>query len=107
MAASAESLATMQAALPKAGAVGRQGGFMWLVKPGAFVEESLFGAYMDQWTRYYLDAGGGQGRLPGTRGAQREAEGFAQGLEVPAALESELIALGRRLGIAFPPAPGA
>lgn len=102
MAASAASLSSMQDAVPQSGAVGRQGGFMWLVKPGAFVDDSLFGAYMDQWTRYYLDAGRGRSRLPGARGARQEAEGFAEGLEVPASIEAELSAVGERLEIPFP-----
>ena len=75
---------------------------MWLVKPGAFVEESLFGSYMDQWTRHYLDAGRGESRLPGERGARREAEGFADGLDLSAAIESELASLGDHLGLPFP-----
>ncbi len=102
LAASAGSLSSMQDSIPKSGAVGRQGGFMWLVKPGAFVEESLFGSYMDQWTRHYLDAGGGRSRLPGARGARREEEGFAKGLDISGAIESELASLGDRLGIPFP-----
>jgi LDH2 family malate/lactate/ureidoglycolate dehydrogenase len=106
LATSAESLSSMQDAVPHGGAVGRQGAFMWLVKPGAFAEAPVFDACMRAWTRHYQDAGGGRSRLPGARGASREAEGFAEGLELPSSIEAELSSLGLRLGIPFPAIAG-
>lgn len=107
MAASAQSLSSMQDAVPHGGAVERQGAFMWLVKPGAFVEAPVFEACMQAWTRHYQEAGGGRSRLPGARGALREAEGFDEGLELPLSIEAELSSLGLRLGIPFPAAPNS
>jgi LDH2 family malate/lactate/ureidoglycolate dehydrogenase len=102
MAATAASLEPGYNALPESGAVGRQSGFFWLVKPEAFGDESLFGAYMRSWTRTYLDAGGGKARLPGARGARQEQEGRERGIELAPAIVQELTALGERLSVPFP-----
>jgi LDH2 family malate/lactate/ureidoglycolate dehydrogenase len=104
MAASAASLPSMQDPIPASGAVGRQGGFVWMVRPGAFVDESLFSLYMRQWTRHYLDSGGDHGRLPGARGARLEADARAGGLRIAPSIETELVSLGDRLDIPFPAA---
>jgi LDH2 family malate/lactate/ureidoglycolate dehydrogenase len=106
LSASAASLSSMHAPVPQSGAMGRQGAFMWLVKPGAFVEGTLFGAYMEQWTRHYLEAGRGNSRLPGARGGILESEAARAGLELSAAIEAELAALGTRLGLPFPAGTG-
>jgi LDH2 family malate/lactate/ureidoglycolate dehydrogenase len=73
-----------------------------MVRPGAFVDETLFGVYMAQWTAHYLDAGGDQARLPGARGARLEAQGRDRGIEISGAIAAELSALGGRVGISFP-----
>lgn len=102
MAATAASLDPRRNALPESGAVGRQGAFFWLVRPGAFVEQELFGSYMSAWTQTYLAAAAGAARLPGSRGARLEREGREQGIELSEAIAKELGALGARLGVAFP-----
>lgn len=88
--------------LPETGAVGRQGGFMWLVRPAAFGQAAGFEAAMTGWTDGYLEAGAPDARLPGSRGAALEARGRDAGLSLPAAILAELSALGERLGHPFP-----
>lgn len=102
MAATAASLEPGHNVRPEFGATGRQGGFFWLVRPGAFVEQGLFNAYMAQWTGAYLEAGGDKARLPGSRSARLEREGRESGIEIAGGIIEELSALGERLGIAFP-----
>jgi LDH2 family malate/lactate/ureidoglycolate dehydrogenase len=102
MAATAAALDPARNALPESGAVGRQGAFFWMVKPSAFAGEALFASYMTSWTRHYLEASPGKGRLPGSRGAALEREGRAQGLALPEAIIKELVGVGERLGIRFP-----
>ncbi len=101
MAATAASLDPRRNTVPESGAMGRQGVFFWMVKPGAFGDPDLFAAYMSAWTRTYLDAGAGKGKLPGSRGARLEQEGRAHGIELPGAIAKELIALGERLRVPF------
>ena len=101
MAATAASLDPSRNTVPESGAMGRQGVFFWMVKPGAFGDPDLFAAYMSAWTRTYLDAGAGKGKLPGSRGARLEQEGRAHGIELPGAIAKELIALGERLRVPF------
>jgi len=100
--ATADTLLPGRDRLPEAGAVGRQGGFMWLVRPGAFGEHTAFDAAMTGWTEGYVDAGAPAARLPGSRGAVLEARGRAEGVTLPAAIIAELSALGGRLGLPFP-----
>jgi LDH2 family malate/lactate/ureidoglycolate dehydrogenase len=88
--------------LPESGAVGRQGGFLWLVRPAAFGEAAAFESAMTAWTDGYLDAGTPDARLPGARGAALEARGRVEGLTLPAAIVAELSSLGGRLGLPFP-----
>ena len=88
--------------LPEAGAVGRQGGFMWLVRPAGFGEAAGFEAAMASWTRGYLEAGAPDARLPGSRGESLEANGRIDGITLPAAIVAELSALGGRIGLPFP-----
>jgi LDH2 family malate/lactate/ureidoglycolate dehydrogenase len=102
MAATAASLDPARNVVPESGAVGRQGAFFWMVKPAAFSGEALFGAYMAWWTRNYLEASEGRGRLPGGRGAALEQEGRERGLELAPAIVKELATVGERLGIRFP-----
>ncbi|MCY1228021.1 Delta(1)-pyrroline-2-carboxylate reductase [compost metagenome] len=102
MAATADSLSPARNTVAGAGAVGRQGGFVWLVKPDAFAGKELFADYMAQWTGNYLAAGGADARLPGHRGEALEREGREQGIALPDAVVRELDALGRELGIPLP-----
>lgn len=102
MAATADSLSPARNTIAGAGAVGRQGGFVWLVKPDAFAGKELFADYMAQWTGNYLAAGGADARLPGHRGEALEREGREQGIALPDAVVRELDALGRELGIPLP-----
>jgi LDH2 family malate/lactate/ureidoglycolate dehydrogenase len=102
MAATAASLDPRRNTVPESGAMGRQGAFFWMVKPSAFGDEDLFGAYMSAWTRTYLDASAGKGKLPGSRGARLEQEGRERGIELSDAIAKELTALGGRLGVLFP-----
>jgi LDH2 family malate/lactate/ureidoglycolate dehydrogenase len=107
LAATAESLAPERNEIREGGAAGRQGAFVWLVRPGAFDSDGMFGPYTEQWTSSYLGAGGGNARLPGARGDALERAGRERGIGLPAAIERELAALGARLGIPFPAAgPG-
>lgn len=103
IAANAESLDPARNVLPASGAVGRQGAFFWLVKPGAYGDEAFFGAAMKSWTDAYADAGGAAAKLPGARGVRLEREGRERGLELSGALVKELTALGGRLGVRFLP----
>jgi LDH2 family malate/lactate/ureidoglycolate dehydrogenase len=103
IAVNAESLDPVRNLLPTSGAVGRQGAFFWMVKPGAYGDEAFFAAAMKSWTGAYVEAGGTAARLPGARGARLEREGREKGLELSAALTRELTALGERLGIPFKP----
>ncbi|AQV96745.1 sulfolactate dehydrogenase [Cupriavidus necator] len=102
MAATADSLAPARNTVSGSGAVGRQGGFVWLVKPDAFAGRELFADYMAQWTGNYLAAGGADARLPGHRGETLEREGRAQGINLPDAVVRALDTLGRELGIPLP-----
>ncbi len=102
MAATAAALSPEWNEVKSSGAVGRQGGFVWLVKPQAFAGQPVFGGYMNQWTQDYLSAGGAAARLPGHRGDALEREGRAHGIALPAAVAQELTALGERLGTPFP-----
>ena len=102
LAATAGSLDPARNDLKSSGAVGRQGGFVWLVKPDAFVGKDLFADYMAQWTGTYLAAGGEGARLPGARGDATEREGREDGITLPVSIVQELNELGRRLDIPFP-----
>lgn len=100
--ASAASLDSDKNSIQKAGAAGRQGGFIWMVKPDAFAEGDIFGQYMAQWTQTYLAAGGDQARLPGNRGDTMEREGRRHGIKLPTAIARELQALSEEFRINFP-----
>lgn len=102
MSATASSLAAGRNDLPLSGAMGRQGAFIWMVRPDAFAAKEVFGAYMRQWTGTYVAAAGDQGRLPGRRGARLERIGREAGIILPKSVEQELSALGERLGVPFP-----
>jgi LDH2 family malate/lactate/ureidoglycolate dehydrogenase len=102
MAATAGSLDPARNDLKSSGAVGRQGGFVWLVKPDAFVGQALFADYMTQWTDTYRAAGGEEARLPGARGDAMERDGQEQGIALPESIAQELRALGRHVDIPFP-----
>jgi LDH2 family malate/lactate/ureidoglycolate dehydrogenase len=73
-----------------------------MLRPDAFADDDLFGKYMSQWMEIYLTAGGGEARLPGSRGSVLERDAGARGIPLAAATEQELIQLGSRLGISFP-----
>jgi len=102
LSATAASLDAGHNDLPLSGAMGRQGAFLWMVRPEAFASSEFFGAYMRQWTGTYASAAGDRGRLPGTRGARLERVGREAGISLPEAVEQELVALGEALGVAFP-----
>lgn len=102
MSATAESLDTPGNAIQRDGAAGRQGAFLWFVKPQAFAAQNHFSDYMAQWADNYLDAGGSAARLPGHRGDALEQQGYGQGVELPATLAMELAVLGQRLSLPFP-----
>jgi LDH2 family malate/lactate/ureidoglycolate dehydrogenase len=102
MTATAASLEPDKNIIPKGGAVGRQGAFLWMLRPDAFADADLFGKYMSQWMEIYLTAGGGKARLPGSRGSALERDAGARGITLAAATEQELTRLGSRLGISFP-----
>jgi LDH2 family malate/lactate/ureidoglycolate dehydrogenase len=104
LAATAASLESGNNALPTAGAVGRQGGFLWMVKPGAYVPDALFRAYMTQWTNHYVEAGSGNARLPGQRAARSEQEGRSHGVPLSEAIVRELADVGERQSVPFPAA---
>ena len=102
LAATADSMRQDRDAIPEGGAAGRQGAFLWLVRPGSFVEAGLHGDYMTEWTTTYLAAGGDDARLPGGRGAALESEGRATGIALPDAVEQELRGVADRLRVPFP-----
>jgi LDH2 family malate/lactate/ureidoglycolate dehydrogenase len=105
MTATAASLDPDTNVIREGGAVGRQGAFLWMLRPAAFTDDDLFGKYMSHWIEIYLSAGGDQARLPGSRGSGLERDGAARGIALSAATEQELTRLGSRLGIAFPHGP--
>jgi LDH2 family malate/lactate/ureidoglycolate dehydrogenase len=88
--------------VPRAGAAGRQSGFLWMVAPAAFTEAEMFHAYTAQWSETFLGAAGDDGRLPGARGAVLERQGREHGIALPPAIERELSAVGERLGVKLP-----
>jgi LDH2 family malate/lactate/ureidoglycolate dehydrogenase len=100
--ATAASLAPDKNVIREGGAVGRQGAFLWMLRPRAFADDDLFGKYMSQWIGVYLAAGGEQARLPGSRGSALERDAAARGITLSATTEQELTRLGSRLGVAFP-----
>jgi LDH2 family malate/lactate/ureidoglycolate dehydrogenase len=102
LAASAASLDPERNVVREGGAVGRQGAFVWLVKPDAFAEPRHFAEYMVQWTGAYLAAGEDEARLPGQRAAALERSARTDGIALPTVIEKELIELGARLGVSFP-----
>lgn len=102
LSATADSLCIERNEIKNGGAVGRQGGFLWMAKPDAFDGQNAFGNYMAQWSQTYLSAGGDQARLPGHRGDVMEREARERGIALPTAVVQELSALGKRLGIRFP-----
>jgi LDH2 family malate/lactate/ureidoglycolate dehydrogenase len=73
-----------------------------MLRPDAFADDDLFGKYLSQWMEIYLTAGGGEARLPGSRGSALERDAGARGITLEAATEQELTRLGSRLGISFP-----
>jgi len=101
LAATADALSPQRNDVASGGAVGRQGGFVWLVKPDAFAGRDLFADYMTQWTGNYLAAGGDDARLPGHRGDALERDGRERGIALPDAILRELDTLGRQLGLPF------
>lgn len=101
LAATADALSPQRNDVASGGAVGRQGGFVWLVKPDAFAGRDLFADYMTQWTGNYLAAGGDGARLPGHRGDALERDGRERGIALPDAILRELDTLGRQLGLPF------
>lgn len=102
LAATADSLSPERNHVGSGGAVGRQGGFVWLVRPEAFAGQGVFADYMAHWSGNYLAAGGTDARLPGHRGDALEREGREGGITLPDAIGQELAALGRQLAIPFP-----
>ena len=102
LAATAASLEPEANRLPSAGAMGGQGGFLWMINPRAFVQDDLFAACMTQWIERYQSSGGDAAHLPGRRGALLEAKYREQGVTLPPALLQELHALGERCAIALP-----
>lgn len=102
MAATADALAPSRNDVKSGGAVGRQGGFVWMVKPEAFSGQAIFADYMAQWSDTYLTAGGKQARLPGRRGDTLEREGRECGITLSDAIVQELSIVGSQLGVNFP-----
>lgn len=100
--ATADALAPGRDRLPEQGAVGRQGGFVWLLRPDRFGDAGAFGGAMTRWTDGYLAAGAPDARLPGARGDALERRGLAGGLALPVSIEAELRGVGERLGLPFP-----
>jgi LDH2 family malate/lactate/ureidoglycolate dehydrogenase len=102
LAATSAALGSDRNAVPTGGAAGRQGAFLLLVRPNAFVEAPLFAQYMQHWTGTYLAAGGEHARLPGARGAQVEHELRNAGIALGDTLLRELRGVAERLRIPFP-----
>jgi LDH2 family malate/lactate/ureidoglycolate dehydrogenase len=100
--ATAASLQPERDAILEGGAVGRQGAFLWMLKPDIFAKREDFAKYMSQWIDIYFAAGGEGARLPGKRGSTLERDACARGITMTAATEKELRELGSRLGVQFP-----
>lgn len=100
--ATAASLEPEANIVPANGAMGRQGAFMWLVDPRAFVRSDMFDAYMSQWIGIYEKSGRDLVHLPGSRGAQLEARQRQHGIELPDTLAHELGALAERFKLTLP-----
>lgn len=102
--ATAASLGPEANRIPTSGAMGRQGAFLWMVDPQAFVQSDLFDAYMTQWIERYQASGGDSAHLPGWRGALLETEHRQHGVALPENLVQDLQALGERFAITLPAA---
>lgn len=107
LAATEASLAAEANQIPASGAMGRQGAFLWMVNPRAFVQSDLFEAYMAQWIERYQESGGDAAHLPGWRGALLETEQRQHGVALPDKLVQELQTLGEQLAIRLPAAMSA
>lgn len=101
-AATADSLIAACQPLSATGVSGRQSGFLWVARPGAFTQREAFEAYMGHWVAHYRDAAGEQAHLPGERGARGEREAERDGLVLERALVESLVELGRRVGCPWP-----
>lgn len=101
MAATSDFLKPRRDVLPRGGAPGRQGAFLWMVKPEAFSLRKDFDEYMLQWTNRYLAAGGSQARIPGRHAAHLERLSLAHGITLSKSVETELVQLGDRIGVPF------
>jgi LDH2 family malate/lactate/ureidoglycolate dehydrogenase len=104
LAATAASFEPSANALPSSGAMARQGGFLWAVRPAAFAQDDTFGAYITHWTNEYTRRGGDAARIPGQRAALLEGQRRRDGIELSGALLTELRSLGARLGLPLPDA---
>jgi LDH2 family malate/lactate/ureidoglycolate dehydrogenase len=104
LAATAASFEPGANALPSSGAMARQGAFLWAVRPAAFAQDDMFGAYMAHWTDEYRRRGGDAARIPGQRAALLERERRREGIELTGALLTELQSAGARLGQPLPDA---
>lgn len=94
--------ATSNRAATVEGAGGRQPAFFWLLAPDALGHRDAFRAAMEDWTGYFLEAGGEAARLPGHRGAALERRARENGLALTLSVERDLRALGDKLGVTFP-----
>ena len=99
LAATTAALEPQANLIPQTGAVGRQGAFLWAVRPGAFATDGLFGTYTTHWVGEFRARGGACARLPGQRAAQLEQQQREHGIELAPALLKDLRALGERLRI--------
>lgn len=100
----AAGLAGAQAAPGRADNVGSASGvsaFLLVLNPALWVGRAAFDASMDSWLDHYLQASGPQGRYPGQRQAECEAQRLREGVPVPEGLARELRACGEKVGVPF------
>lgn len=102
LAATALSNATPVMSLAAGGVMSRASAFLFFLNPGLIGEKAVFLSYMNHWISYYRQAGAEHARIPGTRGEELERVGRELGLTYAPAVEAELQALGRSIGIPFP-----
>jgi LDH2 family malate/lactate/ureidoglycolate dehydrogenase len=84
------------------GSSGSAGAFLLVANPKLLVGQAAFDDSVAHWLGRYRQAAGGDGRYPGQRQAQSEAERVQAGIPVGDGLRAELAALGNELGLAFP-----
>jgi LDH2 family malate/lactate/ureidoglycolate dehydrogenase len=85
----------------------RVGAFLFVANPDLVAGRDAYQTHVAGWLDAYQRASGPDGRYPGVRAAQLEAERMRQGLPLPDAVVAELRTLGGLAGVPFNQEPQA